>query len=171
MRWGCLGGGTGQEDRRRARVGGCGRTCRHNGVHRTTAAGRSTIPGPLSAKTAPADEHLFISAHPEPDKHPPRRNPPPKPMTGEPQICSQQLPSVPCPRGRKGAGPAPGPCAPAPWAFGTAAPRSPSPPSLRIAALCPRGGLQLRAPRDAGGLEEAPGTCLPASASRTARPC
>lgn len=75
----------------------------------------------------------------------PPRNPPAKPMTGEPQICAL-----------------------GPWAFGTAPPHS---PSLWIAALCPRGGLQPRAPRDAGGLEEAPGTCLPASVSRMARPC
>lgn len=151
MRWGCLRGGTGQEGRRGARAGGWGRTCRHSGVHGTTAAGDSPIPGPLSTKTAPANEHLLSSAHPKHDKHSnaappnPPRNPPPKPMTGEPQIC-----------------------APGPWAFGTAPPCS---PSLRIAALCPRGGLQPRAPRDAGGLEEAPGTCLLASASRTARPC
>lgn len=48
---------------------------------------------------------------------------------------------------------------------------SPQPIPSVPTALCPRGGLQPRAPQDAGGLEEAPGTCLPASASRTARPC
>lgn len=69
MRRGCLRGGTGQEGRRRARAGGWGRTCRHSGVHGTTAAGDSPIPGPLSTKTAPANEHLLSSAHPEHDKH------------------------------------------------------------------------------------------------------
>lgn len=69
MRRGCLRGGTGQEGRRRARAGGWGRTCRHSGVHGTTANGDSPIPGPLSTKTAPANEHLLSSAHPEHDKH------------------------------------------------------------------------------------------------------